>query len=189
MWLCVYMNVLYANTPVWGRCVCLHNALKNDSRHIGLRGPLNGHTPGCEVGSGIYIWGPLTASFLVAPPAAVVSPHLMSPLASWDIFTGFSTNSGNDLAVTPPALHLAMAHRRLLSKLLKHWGQKRWFSCVNNIFWICFVTLISWICCTVSWLEIVPIPVRFYIQQKKMLLVMQIFNNTTRRLKINYRNK
>lgn len=42
----------------------------------------------------------LSAGFLVTPPAAMVSPHLMSPLASWDVFTGFCPNSGNDLAVT-----------------------------------------------------------------------------------------
>lgn len=46
------------------------------------------------------IFKDLSAGFLVTPPAAMVSPHLMSPLASWDVFTGFSPNSGNDLAET-----------------------------------------------------------------------------------------
>lgn len=41
--------------------------------------------------------------FLVTPPVAGVSTHLMSPLAPWDIFTGFNPNSGNDLAVNPGA--------------------------------------------------------------------------------------
>lgn len=63
------------------------------------------------------------------------------------------------LGYDPPSLHLALAKRRLFNKL------KRWFSCGNNIFWICFVTLILWICFTVSCQE--NVPVRYYIQQKK----------------------
>lgn len=54
------------------------------------------------------IFKDLSAGFLVTPPAAIVSPHLMSPLASRDIFTGFSPNSGNDLAVTLLPVYLGL---------------------------------------------------------------------------------
>lgn len=69
------------------------------------------------------IFKDLSAGFLVTPPAAIVSPHLMSPLASRDIFTGFSPNSGNDLAVTLLPLYLSLVKQEAAQTRLS-WGQK-----------------------------------------------------------------
>lgn len=41
-----------------------------------------------------------SAGFLVTPPAAEMSPRLMSPMASGDVFTRLNQNSGNDSTVT-----------------------------------------------------------------------------------------
>lgn len=73
------------------------------------------------------IFKDLSAGFLVTPPAAIVSPHLMSPLASGDVFTGFGPNNGNDLAVTLlPSTSLGQTGGCTDSANLSNTGDRKW---------------------------------------------------------------